>query len=295
LLHSLVVHLSSCRILFIHFPFFIPHFYPLAFILYPFFFTMGLFLAELKRSWIQLLRYSTEVIGGIIGTTVIFYGLFLSVQYIAGPQVQFGDRLDAIIIGYVLWALMIFILGDIAGGLQNEARTGTLEQLFLSPYGASRVFLTRAIASLLLNLGMNLSILLIIVVLTGSQLSFPPTLLPPLLAVLTAAYGVAFTMGSLALLLKQVQQLLSIFQFALLFLFTAPVETWTGTAQLVGYLLPMTPGVGLLRDVMARGNELNSMTLAIAFLNGAFYLGAGLLLFRLAERETKRRGKLGGY
>jgi ABC-2 type transport system permease protein len=78
-------------------------------------------------------------------------------------------------------------------------------------------------------------------------------------------------------------------------LFTAPVETWTGTAQLVGYLLPMTPGVGLLRDVMARGNELNGMTLAIAFLNGAFYLGAGLLLFRLAERETKRRGKLGGY
>jgi ABC-2 type transport system permease protein len=256
---------------------------------------MHLFLAELRRSWIQLLRYSSEALGGIIGTTIIFYGLFLSVQYIAGPQTQFGDRLDSIIIGYVLWALMLFILGDIAGGLQNEARTGTLEQLFLSPYGASRVFLTRAIASLLLNLGMNLGILLLIVALTGSQIAFPPTLLPPLFTVLLAAYGVAFAMGSLALLLKQVQQLLSIFQFALLFLFTVPVETWTGLPRVLGYLLPMTPGAGLLREVMARGGALDGETLAIAALNGLGYLAVGLGLFRLAERETKRRGKLGGY
>src|SRR5689334_5352370 len=145
---------------------------------------MELFLAELKRSWLQLLRYSTEVIAGIMATTIIFYGLFLSVRYIAGPSTQFGSRLDSIIIGYVLWALMIFILGDIAGGLQNEARTGTLQQLFLSPFSASRVFLTRALASLILNLGINLTILVLIILLTGSKFAFPPSLIPPLLTVL---------------------------------------------------------------------------------------------------------------
>ncbi|GAB4368424.1 MAG: hypothetical protein Kow00121_07500 [Elainellaceae cyanobacterium] len=256
---------------------------------------MELFLAELKRSWIQLLRYASEVLAGVIGTTVIFYGLFLSTQYIAGSTAQFGERLDSIIVGYVLWALMLFILGDIAGGLQQEARTGTLEQLFLSPYGAPRVFVTRAIASLLINLVLNISILLLIMVLTGSNLTFPPTLIPPLLTVLMGAYGISFVMGSLALLLKQVQQLLSVFQFGLLFLFTAPVESWTGTARILGWCLPMTPGAGLLRDVMARGGELDGMTLAIAVLNGGFYLAIGLFLFRLAERETKRRGKLSGY
>jgi ABC-2 type transport system permease protein len=40
-----------------------------------------LFLAELQRSFIQLIRYSGEVIGGVVGTTIIFYGLFLSSQY----------------------------------------------------------------------------------------------------------------------------------------------------------------------------------------------------------------------
>jgi ABC-2 type transport system permease protein len=256
---------------------------------------MFLFLAELKRSWTQLIRYSSEVIGGIIGTTIIFYGLFLSTRYIAGSSFQFGDRLDSIIVGYVLWTLMLFILGDIAGGLQQEARTGTLEQLFLSPYRAPRVFLTRALASLLLNLAINLSILLLIIALTGSQLSFPPTLFLPLLTVLLGAYGISFAMGSLALILKQVQQLLSVFQFALLFLFTVPVETWTGELQILGWFLPMAPGAGLLRDMMARGEGLAWEHWGIALLNGAVYFSLGILLFQRAEQSVKRQGKLSGY
>lgn len=254
-----------------------------------------LFLAELKRSWIQLLRYSTETFGGIIITTTVFYGLFLSAQYIAGPGLQFGDRLDAIVIGYVLWTLALFIMGDIAGGLQNEAQTGTLEQIFLSPFGAPRVFLVRAIANLTLQVLINITILLIIMALTGSQLAFPITLIFPFLSVLMGAYGIAFTMGSLALLLKRVQQLLGIIQFVLLFLLSVPIEDWQGSASLLSWVLPMTPGAGLLRDVMARGQDLNWGVLAIALLNGSIYFALGLGLFAWAERETKRRGKLGGY
>jgi ABC-2 type transport system permease protein len=254
-----------------------------------------LFLAELRRSWIQLIRYSTEAIGGIIITTSIFYGLFLSAQYIAGPGLQLGDRLDAVVIGYVLWTLVLFILSDIAGGLQNEAQTGTLEQLFLSPFNASTVFLVRAIASLTIQITLNISILLIIIAITGSQLSFPPTLVFPFITVLLGAYGLAFAMGSLALLLKRVQQLLGIFQFALLFLLSVPTETWVGSGRILALLLPMTPGAGLLRDLMARGLELNWGQWAIALTNGIFYFSLGLFLFRQAERETKRRGRLGGY
>src|ERR687885_770005 len=113
---------------------------------------LELFLAEFRRSWIQFIRYPIEAIGGVIVTTTIFYGLFLSVGYIGGPSLQFGDRLDAIIVGYVLWDLVLFIMTDIAGGLQYEAQTGTLEQLFLSPFGAPTIFLMRALASLALRL-----------------------------------------------------------------------------------------------------------------------------------------------
>lgn len=254
-----------------------------------------LFLAEFKRSWIQFTRYSTEAIGGIIIITAVFYGLFVSARYIAGPNLQFGDRLDTIIVGYVLWTLVIFIMTDIAGNLQSEAQTGTLEQIFLSPFSAPKVFLIRALAGLMLQLLILSSILLSIIALTKSQLSFPPSLLLPLLTVLLGAYGLAFTMGSLALLLKRVQQLLGIFQFALLSLLTVPTETWTGPLRLVGLLLPMMPGAGLLRNLMARGQILDPITFAIALVNGAAYFTLGLFLFRWAEKETKRRGRLGGY
>jgi ABC-2 type transport system permease protein len=256
---------------------------------------LELFLAEFRRSWIQFIRYPVEAIGGIVITTSIFYGLFLSARYIAGPSLQFGDRLDAIVVGYTLWSLVLFIMTDIAGGLQYEAQTGTLEQLFLSPFGAPMVFVMRAFASLVLRLAVILSILLIIMALTGSRLEFPPTLLLPLLTVLLGAYGLAFMMGSLALLLKRVQQLLGIFQFALLFLMATPTETWAGSLQVVRWLLPMTAGAGLLRDLMARGEALNLAQFSLALLNGIAYFTVGLLIFRFAEREAKRRGMLGGY
>ncbi len=254
-----------------------------------------LFLAELSRKWIEFRRYPVEAIAGIFIFSSVFYGLFLSARYIAGPSFQLGERLDSIVIGYVLWTLVSFILASIAGELQREAQTGTLEQLFLSRFGAVKVFLMRTLADLTLQIVIILSILFIIMALTGSRLSFPPTLLLPFATVLLGAYGFAFTIGSLALLLKRVQQLLLFIQFPLLFLLTTPTETWSGSAYVLTQLLPMTSGAGILRALMARNESLNLTHLTIACINGAIYFALGLLLFRLAEREAKRRGMLSGY
>jgi ABC-2 type transport system permease protein len=256
---------------------------------------IDLLIAEFKRSWIQLIRYPIEAIGGVIITTTVFYGLFLSARYMVGPGFQFGDRLDAIVVGYVLWTLVIFIMSDIATGLQSEAQTGTLEQVFLSPFGAPRVFLARAVASLMLRLALILSILLIIMGLTGSRLHFPPTLLFPLASMILGAYGLAFIMGSCALLFKQVQQLLGLFQFVLLFLLATPTETWIGAARIASFLLPMIPSANLLRDLMARQADLMLLPIAIALFNGAVYFALGLLVFGWAERRARRLGVLGGY
>ncbi|MBW4557021.1 MAG: ABC transporter permease [Trichormus sp. ATA11-4-KO1] len=256
---------------------------------------LELFLAELHRSWMMFIRYPLETVGGLFIYTSIFYGLFLSSRYIAGAAFQLGDRLDSIIIGYVLWTLVSFILGSLAGELQLEAQTGTLEQLFLSRYGATKVFLMRALAELILQIIQILSVLLIIMLLTGSRLDFPPTLLFPFVTVVLGANGFAFAMGSLSLLFKRVQQLLSLTQFPLLFLLTIPTESWTGSARILAKLLPMTTGASLLRDLMARGESLDLTMLLIAFINGTVYFALGLWLFRQAERQAKRQGIVGGY
>ncbi len=256
---------------------------------------LELFLAEFKRSWTEFIRYPIEAIAGIAVTTLIFYGLFLGARYIAGPTLQFGNRLDAIVVVYVLWIFVTFIFNDIAIGLQMEAQTGTLEQIFLSPFGAPRVFLTRTVASLALRLVLILSIVLPITVLTGTRLRFVPSILFPLSTVLLGAYGLAFMMGALALLFKRIQQLLGIFQFALLFLLAVPTENWINPLQNLKLLLPMTLGADGLRKLMALNQGLDLSQFALALLNGVGYFALGLLVFRWAERQAKRRGILSGY
>jgi len=254
-----------------------------------------LFFAELRCSWIQIRRYPIESIAQIIITSTIFYGLFLGAGYIAGSSFKLGDRLDSIIISYILWILVNFVMANIAGKLQYEAQTGTLEQLFLSRYGAVKVFLMRGFADLTLEIVKIIIILFIITLLTGSRLFFPPILILPFITVILGAYGFAFIVGALALLLKRVQQLLSLILFPLLFILAIPTETWTGTPKFLAQLIPMTPGSGLLRDLMARGEALNLITLLIALINGTVYFAIGLFLFRVAENVAKRRGILSGY
>ncbi|MBW4441028.1 MAG: ABC transporter permease [Plectolyngbya sp. WJT66-NPBG17] len=254
-----------------------------------------LFVAQLKWSWIQYKRYSHEIIGGVVALTVTFYGLFLSVGYIAGGSVRFGDRLDAVIVGYVLWSLVIFIMNGINATLQREAQVGTLEQLFISPFNVTKILLLRAVSDLILQSGLITLVLFIIMALTGRWLAFSPALILPLISVVLGAYGLAFAIGSLALIFKTVQQIAGILNFSLLFVLTIPTETWTGLQRYLGYLIPMTTGAGVMRDLMARQATLNWVSLGAAFLNGVVYFAIGLTLFRWSERETKRRGKLGGY
>ncbi|MDX2229131.1 MAG: ABC transporter permease [Leptolyngbyaceae cyanobacterium bins.349] len=254
-----------------------------------------LFLAELRRQWIQQRRFALDSLAGIFGIAVAFYGLFLTTQYVAGPASQFGDRLDSIVVGYVLWSLVTFIVADIAGGLEQEAFTGTLEQIFLSPFSPAQILLTRAVARLSVTLVQIFGILLILMIVTGRFLSFSPGLLLPLITVILGAFGIALAMGSLSLLIKQVRQILGFLPFGLFLTMLVPVETWAMPMRLVGWLLPMTPGAGILRELMARNQSLDWGQLAIAFLNGGIYFAIGFVLFQQAERIAKQRGRLGGY
>lgn len=256
---------------------------------------LQLFLAEFRRLWIEFCRYPIEAIARISVTTAFFYTLFLGISNLAGSTLQLGDRLDSVVVGYVLWNLAFFIMVDISSLLQIEAITGTLEQLFLSRYSAIKILLMRLIASLILHMFMISTILFIIMMLTGSRLGFPPSLVFPLMAVVMAASGIAFSFASIALLFKRIQNLQAILQFILLFLLATPAETWTPPFKFWSNFFPMTPAAGLLRDLMVRGVSLNITKLAIAIANGGVYFVLGLTLFYYAEREAKCRGILSRY
>jgi len=91
--------------------------------------------------------------------------------------------------------------------------------------------------------------LLIILALTGSRLySCEPAPAPKY--ILLGAYGLALTMGALAVFAQAGSALLGIFS-SRCYLMTAPTETWVGPC--VGTAATNDSGRGLLRELMARG------------------------------------------
>jgi ABC-2 type transport system permease protein len=253
------------------------------------------FLAELKRIWSEFIRYPVDTISGIFANLIVFYGLFLSARYIAGPSLQVGERLDTIVVGYVLWTLVVFVIEGISFGIQVEAQTGTLEQLFLSPLGILRILMIRAIANLTLNIALIFTILIFTMLLTGRYLKFPITIVLPLITVLLGAYGISLIMAALTLLYKRIQQLLGLVQFALFFLLTFPSEIWIKSLQNLRMILPMTLGSDIMRDLMARNQSLDFSSFLLALFNGIAYFLVGILVFRWAERQAKRKAILSGY
>lgn len=249
---------------------------------------LDLFLAEFWRNLLFLRRYPLELLGAVLTLSVIFYLLFLGARFLAGPGAEFGGRLEAVLVGYLLWTFTIFAYSSLSSGLMEEDQTGTMEQVFLSLYGPIPLFLVRNLSGLLIQGTMVFLIALVLMALTGARLSFTPWVALPSLAVLMGGYGLGFAMGNLALLYKHLGQLLGLSQFLLLFLLQAP-----GTGLFV--LLPMAPGASLARSMLAEETPLDPLLLLLVFANGFLYLSLGLLLFKLAVHRAKKLGLLHGY
>lgn len=255
---------------------------------------LDLFWVEFKRSWLNLRRYPSEFVGGVITLSLFFLLLFLGAKFLAGPNANFGERTEAILVGFLLWILTLFAYGTLSFGLSEEAQTGTLEQVFLTPYGPIPLLLVRNLAGLGTQLLLLGTIALVLMFLTGTRLSFPPLVLLPIATVLLGSYGLGFAMASLALLFKRVQQLLSISQFLLIFLLQYPLEG-SGWLAKLGYFVPLVPGADLTRQMMAKEATLDWSLLGLALLNGLAYLALGIVVFSRAVQAAKRRGLLFGY
>ncbi len=254
-----------------------------------------LFLAEFKRAWIEFKRYPAEAATGVLTFAAVFLGLFLGAKYMAGGTIHFGTRLDAIIVGYLLWTFTLIAFGNLAWMVQTESQTGTLEQVYLSPFGPRKVFLTRAVAGLAFQMLIVAGLLIVVLLITQRRLHVTLTVIPPIATIVMGSYGLGFLLGGVALIFKRVGNILNTSQFAVLFLVMTPVESWTGYTKIAGYLLPLVPSAGMLRDIMARGRAFDPADFAIALGNAIAYFALGLLLFSIADRYARSKGVIGGY
>ncbi len=256
---------------------------------------LRLFVGETRRSWTIYWRYPLNFLGGLVVVFITYFIIIVGVKYVAGPSFQFGDKLSGLILGYWLWNLSIFAFSYTATALRLEAVSGTLEQVYLSPFGTLRVFLIRALASLSINLFTTSILLGILLLMSDRQLSFPPLIVPPLATALMAAYGIGLLMAAMTLLFKQTGEFFTIVQFLMLPSVFIPFEKMTGPWVDLYILVPLAPSAAALRGLMTQQVTPEPTVFLHALINGLLYLAIGTALFRRGDGVARRRGVIGQF
>ncbi len=250
----------------------------------------------MKKNFLIIWRYPFNLAAGIISIMMIFLVIFYGAKFIGAGNPSFGNTLEGIVMGFMLWTFVIFAFSDLTWDFINEAQQGTLEQLYMSPLGFGWVSASYVLSFLIINLTLTLGLFLLMMAITGQWLHLDfLSLIPLMLLTVWGVYGFGFAMGGLALVFKQVQAVFQIFQFVWIVLIMAP--NVLDTMPWVKFL-PVTWGVHLIGRVLIGGQSLFTMPIGdIAFLaaiSGMYFL-VGYAIFKRLEDVARNRGLLGHY
>ncbi|MCL0089588.1 ABC transporter permease [Dehalococcoidia bacterium] len=250
--------------------------------------------AILKQEFILRRRYLFNTIAALSTMFMLFLFIFFGARALGGGAPGFGDTLDAIVVGFLVFTFAAFAYTEFALKMVREAQEGTLEQLYMSPVGFTWVSLFRIVSSFWFHLTFNIVFLILMMATTGRWLHLDVvSLLPLILLTLAGVYGIGFAIGGLALVFKRIESFVQIFQFAIVGLIAAPVDRFP-----VLRYLPLAEGNRLIRRVMAEELsifELPATDLLFLLANSAVYFGLGFLAFKLLENVARDRGLLGHY
>ena len=184
------------------------------------------FFAVFERFWIKLKRYAFNTLSGLVTLYLIFLLIFAGAKYAQGFGINlFGESLEGLVVGFLVWTFALSAYSDLSWSLMREAQQGTLEQLYMCPFGFRFVSFAWIVSSFLTTFVFSGTLLFLMMVTTGKYLRLPlGTLLP--LAFLTVApiYGLGFVMAGLALVFKRIQAFFQILQFVFVFFLFIPLD-----------------------------------------------------------------------
>jgi len=250
------------------------------------------FRASFRKKLLLLVRYPVNTLSRF-GTLLLVFGVIFYGGRAVAPA-AIGDSIEGIIVGYLLWSMAITGYAGLSWGVAREAQWGTLEQLFMSPFGFGPVMAVRTLVNVLESFLWGAVTLLVMMALTGRWLVVDPVTVVPLVALSVApAVGMGFAFGGLAIRFKRVENAFQLVQFLLIGLIAAPVEQY----PLMRWL-PLAQGSRLLRTAMQDGVPLWGFAagdLAILVVTAVGYLTAGYAVFHYCQQWARREGVMGHY
>lgn len=254
---------------------------------------LHLFNANFRKEYIEMKRYLPNTIALVVTFYIIFLAAFFGIMFIGDPA-SFDTNVQYSIVSVVFWSLTMMTMNFIGYSVITEATRGTLEQLYMSPMGVWKIMLTRIVSQLGLQSVIMFLLLFGAMLTSGQWLSLNPmTTIPIIVVTMISMVGVSFMIAGLAIIVKQIQAFLQIFQFVLMGLVFVPITV----APFLAFA-PFVKGVNMVRTVMLENLTLTDLPLSdygVLILNSLVYLILGLVVFDRCEKIAMKKGLLGQY
>lgn len=274
---------------------------------------MGFFLvlkAEVVRGFIIMRRYWFATLTGII----VGYGflMMLIIAFMANRESlgQLAGRAVPIrgVLGFIVGMFAFGIVGMFSQGIQGMARTGELEQVYMSPHGLVTNFLARSLVSSVMSIISSAVMLTLVAMSLGSKLHADPL---PTILLLAMTYanliGFGFMVGGLVLVFKQVGEVAMLLRLALMGLAviaTDKINQWSfAPARWLAHALPITDAAICLKHVIVDGQVVNGVFVSVFTLPSFYFLimscfiwtTIGVTCFKFMENWSRSKGTLGVY
>lgn len=227
--------------------------------------------------------------------------MFVLVNIFTGRGRLDPELLAPTLLGYLVWFYAASGITTMSRNLMEEAQTGTLEQMYMTPAPTTIIVLARSLSSLATST--------VIVAVIGTSLALALDIriplrweaLPVFGLTMAGLFGLGFAVAGATLVFKQVDQLGNLVDSLLLYLSGAllPIHFLPAGLAAFSRTLPTTQGIIVLRRVVLDGQSLVSTWLdgglPLLVLHSSLYLAVGWLVFKWCERIARRNGSLGQY
>lgn len=248
--------------------------------------------AVARKELVVRYRYFLNTLGSFLMLYILFLLVFFGGREFGVQAVT--QSTTGIVVGVFLFAVAQIAFSRIAFDVTDEAQWGTLERLFLTPFGFETILVLKSAVTVVITLVIGGVFLAAMLLVAGVSLSAPPvTVLVVGAGALSSVVGLGFVLGSLAILYKRVENLFNLLQFGFVAVLAAPLD-----AHPVVQFLPLSFGNHLLGVVIRENRPLWALPpsdLLFLFGHGLAYVLVGVVCVRYVAGVARDRGALSHY
>ncbi len=255
---------------------------------------MRQFAAELENNIHIYRRDHLKLVSNFILLVIMFWGIFLGGMLVSN-SILGSNSLTSLVIGYSLWVLIMTTISNMGQTIFSEAENGTIEQLFLVPKGASKLFFIKEIVNLIISFAYSTIVLILLMLTTNRWIKFPLTVILPYFLALISLMGVGYIVLAITLRYKRIGSTLEVGQYIYLGLILFDFYNGDVWLKEIGNTIPLYPMIYWIKEIV-NGEVKDQMNLiSISIINAFAWLLLGIVIFKLTVRKIKQDGTLNKF